>query len=135
LETFGTLFGSAKKEIDKHLCNLLACGILESKKKMGTKGEYPMQDHPHDTAQRKNVQPKIMETSWDEEIVPALPKGTTEKARELKAFVRKRLIATPLLLFRALLTYVLCGYSYNQLGAWGVLNDIAELSDTAWQKR
>jgi hypothetical protein len=102
---------------------------------MGTKGEYPMQDHPHDTAQRKNVQPKIMETSWDEEIVPALPKGTTEKARELKAFVRKRLIATPLLLLRALLTYVLCGYSYNQLGAWGVLNDIAELSDTAWQKR
>lgn len=94
-----------------------------------------MQGPTHHTAQPKNVQPKIIETSWDEEIVPSLPANLVEKARDLKAFVRKGKIPTPQVLLRALLVYAICGFSYKALGAWALLMDIADLSDTAWQKR
>ena len=57
------------------------------------------------------------------------------QARHLKACQRKRRIACATDPLRALLAYVLCAPSFRRVGAWAVLVDLADLSDTAWRKR
>jgi hypothetical protein len=73
--------------------------------------------------------------AWQAEIVPLLPVDLAAQARALGAFQRVRKAPTPTDLLRALLAFVLDGLSTRGLGVWGVLTDVADLSETAWRKR
>jgi hypothetical protein len=77
----------------------------------------------------------LLDTRWEAEVVPVLPPALAAQARTLGAFTRVRGLTIPADLLRALLAYVLCCSSFRHLGAWAVLLDLADLSDTAWRKR
>lgn len=72
---------------------------------------------------------------WEREIVPRLPRGLAEAARQHKAFRRVRGVASASDLLRALLAYVVCVSSFAQLGLWAVLLGVGDLSVTAWRNR
>lgn len=88
---------------------------------------------PQAVAHPKEAQ---QDEGWRQEVGPRLPSELVEKAKELKAFQRARGIADPRDLLRGLLAYVLCAQacSFRRLGMWGVLTDVAQISDTAWRK-
>ena len=92
--------------------------------------------HPQhtDTAPDPQLAPLVGDR-WTTEVVPGLPADLEAHARRLKAFQRKRGVASATDLLRALLAYVLCAPSFRRLGAWAVLVDLADLSDTAWRQR
>jgi hypothetical protein len=64
-----------------------------------------------------------------------LPGELCVRAYSLGAFRRTRGLDAPADLLRGLLADVLCVGSFRALGAWAVLLDLANLSDTAWRKR
>lgn len=72
---------------------------------------------------------------WEREVLPRLPQGWQEQAKELGAFSRSRQVSHPGDLLRGLLAYTLQGYSFRQLGAWSVLMEVGDLSEAAWRKR
>jgi DDE family transposase len=72
---------------------------------------------------------------WTTEIVPHLPADLEAQARILGAFQRRRALASATDLLRALLAAVLLTTSLQQLGAWAVLADVADISAPAWHKR
>ena len=72
---------------------------------------------------------------WERAVLPRLPEGWQEQAKALGALQRRREISEPGDLLRGLLASQLFGYSFRQVGAWSVLADVADLSDTAWRKR
>jgi DDE family transposase len=72
---------------------------------------------------------------WEQEVLPRLPQGWEQQAKHLKALTRARQIRHAGDLLRGLLAYVLCVRSFRQLGCWGVLIDLADLSEAAWRKR
>ena len=72
---------------------------------------------------------------WATEVVPHLPAEVESQARALGAFTRRRMLASATDLLRGLLAYVLLSSSFRHLGAWAVVNDVADISAVAWQKR
>src|SRR5919206_3860903 len=98
--------------------------------------EIPMPASVHHTDPRTPAQlPALVADSWATEVVPQLPADLASQAHRLGAFQRQRGLACPTDLLRALLAYVLCATSFRLLGAWAVLLDVADLSETAWRKR
>lgn len=79
--------------------------------------------------------PTLLTDDWQTSVVPQLPPAVAAHARTLKAFQRVRGLPDPAARLRGLLAYVLCVSSFQGLGAWAVLIDVADLSDTAWRKR
>jgi hypothetical protein len=89
-----------------------------------------------DTAPTASAQlPGITDDAWEQEIVPQLPAELSSQARTLKAFVRTRCLPSALHLLRAVLVMALSDYSMRALGTWGVLTDVADMSEAAWRKR
>ena len=81
----------------------------------------------HHTAPSASTQsPASAADTWNSEVVPRLPAHLDAKARQLKAFQRKRAFDCPSDLLRGLLVFALCPFGFRWLGAWGVLSDIAE---------
>jgi hypothetical protein len=77
----------------------------------------------------------LNDQAWNEIVSTRLPSNLEEQARALKAWTRKRGLATVTDLLRALLVYAVCQYSFRELGIWAVLKGVGSLSERAWRKR
>ncbi len=77
----------------------------------------------------------LLNSQWESEILPQLPKELEEAAKRLKAFQRVRQVASATDLLRALLVYALYSLPWRQLGAWAVLVGLGNLCERAWRKR
>lgn len=90
----------------------------------------------NDTVEKNPLQESLRSASWEEEIVPLLPKDLEESAWLLGAMTRKGgKIQSASDLLRGILVYAMCVTSFKLLGAWGVLSGVADLADTSWRER
>jgi hypothetical protein len=95
-----------------------------------------MPDIAYDTTSRAVLQPDPLgEDQWEQEVLPRLPEGWQQQARDLGAFSRVRQLRDPGDLLRGLLAYEVSVRSLRHLGAWSVLIGLGDLSDRAWSKR
>lgn len=94
-----------------------------------------MSRYPQSTAATTPLQPAALLDEWQSRIVPLLPSELATQAHTLGAFQRRRAFETPADLLRGLLAYSLGTSSFRQLGAWGVLTDLADISAKSWHKR
>jgi hypothetical protein len=85
-----------------------------------------MSSHPYDT---RRTDP------WHTEIVPQLPPDLAVQATALGAYVRYRHFTNATDLLRGLLAYAATASSLRHLGAWGVLQDVADLAPSSWLDR
>jgi hypothetical protein len=77
----------------------------------------------------------LNEEGWEQGVLSQLPEDWEGQAYQLQAYVRDREVQGPAQLLRAVLGYVLCGFSFRHLACWAVLIGLPNLSDTAWRKR
>ena len=71
----------------------------------------------------------LNDQAWNEIVTTRLPANLEEQARALKAWTRKRGLATVTDLLRVLLVYAVCQYSFRELGIWAVLKGVGSLED------
>jgi hypothetical protein len=77
----------------------------------------------NDTVEKPTLQASLTGASWEEEIVPLLPKDLEESAWLLGAMTRRGgKIQSASDLLRGILVYAMCVTSFQALGAWGVLS-------------
>ncbi|NJO84443.1 MAG: hypothetical protein HC828_17830 [Blastochloris sp.] len=88
--------------------------------------EEAMSSHPYDTSRTD---------AWHQEIVPQLPPDRAAQATALGAYVRYRYFTNATDLLRGLLAYAATTSSLRDLGAWGVLQDVADLAPSSWLDR
>jgi hypothetical protein len=89
-----------------------------------------MPTQPNDT-----MTSSMAQDDWTTEILPRLPAGFREKAKELKAFQRKRAFQCPEDLLRGLLYYVEEARSFVNVSIWGVIQNLSNVSPTDWRNR
>ncbi len=90
----------------------------------------------HHTARSSTPQPSLIAPDlWSSDIIPRLPSDLETQAHALHALQRHRAFACASDLLRALLAYVLGHGSFASLGAWAVIQGIADICPTAWRKR
>jgi hypothetical protein len=77
----------------------------------------------------------LLNSQWESEILPQLPRELEQAAKRLKAFQRVREVASATELLRALLVYALSSLPWRQLGAWAVLVGLGTVCEKAWRKR
>ena len=94
----------------------------------------PQRSHHTEASSQRQLPPRPLDL-WETEIVPQLPAKLDEQARLLKAYQRSREIDRASDLLRALLAWVLGGYSFRQLTCWAVILGVADISEAAWSKR
>src|SRR6266576_3084331 len=97
-----------------------------------------MSSKKHHNAQIVAVPDKVQSNaeSWEQEIVPLLPKELEEYAWRLGAMQRKSgKIKRASDLLRGFLAYALCVSSLRGLGAWGVLAGMPDMANTSWRER
>jgi hypothetical protein len=95
-----------------------------------------MPSSTHDTPSLSLLQADSFgKPQWEQEVVPRLPSGWQAQAKACQAFVRVRELRSASDLLRGVLAYVLCVHSFRHLGIWGVLIDLADISEAAWRKR
>lgn len=73
--------------------------------------------------------------AWTTDILPHLPPDRERQARTLGAYQRMRAFASADDLLRGLLAYAATVTSLRHLGAWGVLQDVADLAPSSWWER
>ncbi len=93
-----------------------------------------MPRQPHHTRSGSGCQAAASDL-WATEVVPHLPGDLQAQARTLGAFTRRHLLDSATDLLRGVLAYVLLSRSFRHLGAWAVVNDVADISAVAWRKR
>lgn len=74
------------------------------------------------------------EPNWGA-LSAGLPDDLDRTAREQKALVRQRKLKGAVNLLRVVLAYAVCDWSLRLVGAWAVIQGIANLSDVAWLYR
>lgn len=90
----------------------------------------------NDTAEATGLQDLLSLDSWNQEIVPSLPKDLEEQALRLGAMSRKSgKVQSASDLLRGMLAYELCTGSFRLLGAWGAIQGIADMANTSWRDR
>jgi hypothetical protein len=104
-------------------------------KKTTVEGDL-MSLHSNDSVVEGVLQESLFRDSWEQEIVPSLPKNLEEQAWRLGAMSRKGgKVQTASDLLRSILAYVLTAKSFRAIGLWGVITGIADLADTSWRER
>jgi hypothetical protein len=89
-----------------------------------------------DTVEEEILQESELVDSWEQEIVPVLPKDLEEQAWRLGAMSRKGgKVERASDLLRAILAYVLTAKSFRALGIWGVITAGLDLAHTSWRER
>jgi hypothetical protein len=73
--------------------------------------------------------------AWTEMVVPLLPPDLDAQAHALGAYLRHRQFARASDLVRGLLAYAVSADSLRALGAWGMLQDVADLAPSSWLER
>lgn len=92
--------------------------------------------HSKDTVVEGALQESQPRDSWEQEIVPSLPKNLEEQAWRLGAMSRKGgKVQKASDLLRAILAYVLTEKSFRAVGIWGVLTGVADMANTSWRER
>jgi hypothetical protein len=91
----------------------------------------PRKPHHTRSAPSSQVPPMMDADLWHTEVVPLLPADVAAQARSWGAFTCRRELACASDLLRGLCAYVLVAASFQHLGAWGVLAEVASLSAPA----
>lgn len=92
-----------------------------------------------ESSTKLNASEQQMLANWQEPdwcaLAAGLPVDLDCSAREQKALVRQRKLKGAANLLRVVLVYAMCDWSLRLVGAWALIQGIANLSDVAWLYR
>jgi hypothetical protein len=90
----------------------------------------------NDTIEEVVLQEAAILDSWEQEVVPSLPKDLGEQAWRLGAMSRRGgKVERASDLLRAILAYVLTVKSFRAVGIWGVFTAGVDMAHTSWRER
>jgi hypothetical protein len=108
----------------------MACHFVYSHLRIKKHWRNDMSADLYDTMTSSSAQ-----EDWVTEILPRLPEAVWEQARNLRAFQRERRIGSPQDLLRGLLYAVVGARSFRDVGIWGVLQEVGDVSASNWRRR